>query len=167
LFGGDHNLNKFTLDKITTDRALILNRFDLHAILVNSKFLEISKIDSENAIASEGGKIDYFEEGEFKGQLTGLFHDSATKIVLSKIPEIPKEEKIQILKDVNKYMISQGVTAFMDACVSYELFQIYKELYQNKSLTKNLARAALSISPKKLFFDIDDSDDNHNNSKII
>lgn len=131
---------------------MIINRFDFHAVLANSKGLEIAEITKET-VAPEGGKIDFFEEGEFKGQPTGLIHDSATKLLFAILPQLTDEQKVQMLAKVNRFVLSCGVTSYMDAYVSEDMFCIYRKLHSDARNFKHLPRAALSFSPKKMFMD--------------
>jgi len=159
-------LNRFLLDEeISRDKALIIKRFDFHAIIANTKALEMAKITSET-VAPEGGKIDFFEEGDFKGQPTGLIHDSATKLVLALLPQISEEEKVQMLKKVNDYIFSNGVTSYMDAYVSEDMYNIYAKLHSHLEDFRHLPRVSLSFSPKKLFLDYE-TEEELNKGNII
>jgi hypothetical protein len=151
--------NRFLLDEeLSNDKAIIINRYDFHAIIGNSKALEIAKITYETA-SPEGGKIDFFDQGEFKGQPTGLLHDSATKLLLAILPQYSEEQKVHMLKKVNEYILSKGVTSYMDACVSEEMYMIYAKLHSDSDGCKFLPRASLSFSPKKLFLDYENEEE--------
>ena len=151
-------MNRLFLDEISKEKAILWNRFDFHAVIVNTKFLELTNIN-KNTKVPDGGIIEYFEEGEFKGTPNGVFHDSATKIALSKFPQLDLNKKKDFLKLSHEYLFKYGVTSYMEAYVSSNVFEIYENLYSEKENFRKLPRTSLSISVRKLFFDADDEQD--------
>lgn len=103
---------KATLDVLTTDIAIVLNRIDGHAVWVNSKTLENVGID-RNTVVPKGGQILKDENGE----PTGVLVDTAMNLVFDKMPandhNVLQDEIMTALRD----MVSLGMTSAHDAGV--------------------------------------------------
>ncbi|MBT6032280.1 MAG: amidohydrolase family protein [Kordiimonadaceae bacterium] len=103
---------KATLDALTSDIAIVLNRIDGHAVWINSKALENVGID-RNTVAPKGGQILKDENGE----PTGVLVDTAMNLVINKMPandhNILQAEILTALND----MASLGMTSAHDAGV--------------------------------------------------
>jgi len=82
--------NRFDLDKVASDRPVILERSDGHAYVVNSKALQLAKI-TKNTPSPFGGSINKDEVGE----PTGMLVDNAANLVSSLIGETTMERKEQ------------------------------------------------------------------------
>lgn len=156
-------INRSILDEISTEKGIILNRFDFHSVLVNTKFLEMTGLGLTNLISPRGGKVDFFEQDAYeydrlylKGETTGHFHDSATSLVLSKLPKPSEQEMLQYLKQAEEYLISHGITAYMDAYVNTNTIHVFQKVHKDKNNYMKIPRASISISPRELFFDLDE-----------
>jgi len=103
---------KETLDVLTTDIAIVLNRIDGHAVWVNNKTLENVGIDRDT-IAPKGGQILKDENGD----PTGVLVDTAMNLVINKMPandhDVLQAEILTALND----MVSLGMTSAHDAGV--------------------------------------------------
>ncbi len=101
---------KATLDVLTTDIAIVLNRIDGHAVWVNSKAMELVGID-RNTPEPQGGQILKDENGE----PTGVLVDTAMNLVIDKMPandhNVLQAEILTALND----MVSLGMTSTHDA----------------------------------------------------
>ncbi len=101
---------KETLDALTTDIAIVLNRIDGHAVWVNSKTLELVGID-RNTPEPQGGQI----LKDFNGEPTGVLIDTAMNLVINKMPandhNVLQDEIMTALND----MVSLGMTSAHDA----------------------------------------------------
>ena len=87
--------NRYDLDKITTDHPVILERSDGHALVVNSKTLELANITA-NTKAPYGGAINKNGKSEprrGKNEPNGMLIDNAAKLVDSLMPELTKARK--------------------------------------------------------------------------
>lgn len=79
-------IHKSELDDISTDHPIVLKRVCRHALIVNSKALEVCGID-ENTEAPFGGGIGRGTDGE----LSGLFQDHAQDLIVSHLPSVDEE----------------------------------------------------------------------------
>lgn len=114
---------KKTLDALTTDIAIVLNRIDGHAVWVNSKTLENVGID-RNTIAPKGGQILKDKNGE----PTGVLVDTAMNLVINKMPandhNVLQDEIMTALRD----MASLGMTSAHDAGIKSDEVRAYLSL---------------------------------------
>lgn len=103
---------KATLDALSTDIAMVLNRIDGHAVWVNSKTLELVGIDRDT-VPPQGGQI----LKDANGEPTGVLIDTAMNLVYAVMPEndhnVLQNEILTALKD----MASLGMTSAHDAGV--------------------------------------------------
>ena len=116
---------KVTLDALTTDIAIVLNRIDGHAVWVNSKAMELVGID-RNTVAPKGGQILKDENGE----PTGVLVDTAMNLVINKMPandhNVLQAEIMAALND----MASLGMTSAHDAGIKSDEVRAFKALRQ-------------------------------------
>ena len=114
---------KATLDILTTNIAIVLNRIDGHAVWVNSRALENVGID-RNTIAPQGGQILKDENGD----PTGVLIDTAMNLVINKMPandhNVLQDEIMTALND----MVSLGMTSAHDAGVKSDEVRALKAL---------------------------------------
>ncbi|MCC3860192.1 amidohydrolase [Pseudemcibacter aquimaris] len=101
---------KETLDALTTDIAIVLNRIDGHAVWVNSKTLELVGID-RNTPEPQGGQILKDENGE----PTGVLVDTAMNLVYEVMPENDHETLQEEIMIALNDMVSLGTTSAHDA----------------------------------------------------
>ena len=97
------------LDAAASDRPVVLERVDGHAIVVNSAALKAAGINTATK-DPVGGKI----ERDAKGNPTGLLVDAATELVNSKIPAPTAGQLAQALEKAQEQLLSVGVTATGD-----------------------------------------------------
>lgn len=96
---------KETLDKITTEKPLILIAEDRHTLWLNSKALEIANVTKDTK-DPEGGTIGRLENGE----PNGILYESAMGDALSKLPSFSKEQIQEGIKEYDKMALERGVT---------------------------------------------------------
>ncbi|WP_165743403.1 amidohydrolase [Pseudoalteromonas sp. Z9A6] len=110
------------LDKIVSDRPVVLSRVDSHAILVNSKALELAGITAKTK-APEGGEI---IKDEF-GNPTGIFVDKAESLITQHMPAPSKQDISDSLDAAGKHLLSLGITSTHDAGIDKTTWEVYKE----------------------------------------
>ncbi|WP_353095198.1 amidohydrolase [Tissierella praeacuta] len=125
-------LNRFDLDKISTEIPIVFDRVCGHVSVGNTKALEILNID-ENMVV-DGGTIELGDEGK----PNGVFNENAVSIIQSVVPE--KDDK-DIEKEILKaaeYALSVGITSVQSCDVSGKefkgMFNIIHSIYDNKKL---------------------------------
>jgi len=87
--------NRYDLDEITTDHPVILERSDGHAVVVNSKALELANITARTK-APYGGAINKNGKSEprrGKTEPSGMLIDNAARLVEGLMPELTDERK--------------------------------------------------------------------------
>ena len=114
--------NKHDLDGVCKDLPIMLTRACGHCCVVNSKVLEIAKIDKDT-IAPLGGAID-FENG--------LFYDNAIDLVDQFIPLPDKDELKKMIEAGSRALNTYGITSCQsdDYCVYREIpFEVVNEAF--------------------------------------
>ena len=132
-FAKQGGATKEVLDKILPERAIAIVDRDIHAMLVNSKALEIMGIN-KNTPDPVGGSIQRDENGEATGLLVD---DSAMNLARDFFPQATKEQYKESLLWVQKWFNSQGITSAHDAWVEFDenYYQAFDELAKEGKLT--------------------------------
>jgi predicted amidohydrolase YtcJ len=97
------------LDAAVSDRPVVLERVDGHAVVANSAALKAAGITAATK-DPVGGKI----ERDASGNPTGLLIDAATELVNSKVPAPSATQLSQALDKAQERLLSVGVTATGD-----------------------------------------------------
>lgn len=98
---------KDTLDQLFPNTPVALTRIDGHALLANQKALDLAGITPKTKM--EGGLIQQKE-----GKLTGILLDNATELVYSKIPDLTRAQKAQLLDQAQHNCFALGLTSLAD-----------------------------------------------------
>lgn len=101
-------LNRYDLDKISTEHALAFTRTCGHVISVNSKALELMGM-SQSCTQVEGGVIEVDENGK----PLGIFCEAARKLVLDAIPEETEESLRELIRLASEHALAHGITEIM------------------------------------------------------
>ncbi|MCA0932568.1 amidohydrolase [Lutimonas saemankumensis] len=133
---------KKELDILFPKIPVALSRIDGHAMLVNQAALDLAEIDGMTIV--QGGEI--IKEN---GQITGVLIDNAMSLVRNALPEPSVSEKIQALKDADKYCLALGLTTVADAGLSRDVIDLIDTLQQNGEL-KMKVYAMISVSEENL-----------------
>jgi len=124
----DWDIKKFPskkeLDTLFPDTPVALTRIDGHAMIVNSKAIELAGITSETKM--EGGEVVL----DSLGQLTGILVDSPMSLVWKSIPAPSREFSIQALKDAEKICLENGLTTINDAGLGRNIIELIDSLQQ-------------------------------------
>ncbi|OOB84359.1 amidohydrolase [Flavobacterium columnare] len=133
---------KEELDRLFPTIPIVLTRIDGHALLANSKALELAKITTETKVS--GGEIQIK-----KGELTGILIDNPMELVYNIIPKTTTKNQVQALKDAQKVMFQYGLTTINEAGLEKETIHLIDSLQQNKELKINIY-AMLSASQENV-----------------
>jgi predicted amidohydrolase YtcJ len=121
-------INRYDLDRISTEIPIVADRVCCHVVSCNSKALELLNIQSDTHVA--GGEI----HRDAKGEPTGIFAENAS-VLLKKIIPIDQKEDIQryFLAAVD-YALKHGLTTVQSCDIHMKedwrmVFQAIKELY--------------------------------------
>ena len=131
------------LDTIFPDTPVALTRVDGHAMIINSKAIELAGITPKTKM--EGGEVQL----DSLGQLTGILIDSPMALVRQSIPKPSKEFSIQALKEAEQICLEYGLTTVNDAGLSRNIIELIDSLQQAKEL-KIKVYAMVSNSEKNL-----------------
>lgn len=102
---------RWDLDKGAEDVPVYILRSCVHIASVNSKALELAGID-RNTKDPEGGIIGRDENGE----PNGLLYETARYLVNQLMPPLTEDDLVNNLLDLDKILLSQGVTTCSDLC---------------------------------------------------
>ena len=112
-----------SLDRAAPSIPVFLTRVDGHAVWVNTRALEIARID-ENTPDVPGGRI----LRDRSGKPTGVFIDNAVEAFLGVIPPPSAEERAEALRRAVRVCIASGLTEVHDMGVDSEGVAAYKHL---------------------------------------
>ena len=132
----DRMPNRWDLDKASSEHPVLATRACGHALVVNSKALEILGITAETPQVP-GGQI-VMENG----QPNGVFFDNAMDLVYSALPAPGKEDVKDMLRAACKALNGYGITSCQsdDYCVFNGLSwktvnEAYRELEKSGEMT--------------------------------
>ncbi|KAA3632069.1 MAG: amidohydrolase [Calditrichaeota bacterium] len=121
--------DKKMLDKVTGDRPAFIFYKDMHSAWVNSKAIELAKIDAQTKDPF-GGTIVKFESGE----PTGIFRESAAYNLIYKLIPLPAKSKInKLYKQALEHAYKHGVTS-VHSFDSPKGFEYFAELTEKNKL---------------------------------
>ena len=130
------------LDELFPNKPVFLIRIDGHAALVNSKALELAKIDKNTII--DGGEIKLKN-----GKPTGILIDNAVDLIYNTIPDPNNEMKIKALMQAQDSCFKVGLTTVDDAGLEYDLIMLIDSLQKAKQLEMQIY-AMLSATKSNL-----------------
>lgn len=128
--GEKRNLNRFDLDKISTDIPVVFERVCSHIVSGNTKALEVLGVDENTYV--DGGVIELGPDGK----PNGVFNENATRLIKEAIPkkEIQDREN-EFLKAVS-YAVSMGLTSIQSCDIMesdfQNMFDLISSIYKNK-----------------------------------
>ena len=132
---------RYELDRFSSDKPVILERADGHAVVVNSLALELAGISSESN-DPHGGRI----EKDKNGEPTGMLIDRATSLVEKLIPKTTKQEDKRDLKAGIDSNVSLGWTQVQIAGGTFSDIEILEEIKKEGNL---LQRVYFAVSAGK------------------
>ncbi|KAB8138268.1 amidohydrolase [Gracilibacillus oryzae] len=97
-------IDKRELDQLTSDNPVMLTRICRHAVIVNSKALELANITAASK-DPQGGRIIRYENGE----PTGYLLDQAQELVKNIVPAVSQEKLEKTTETAIKDLLSKGL----------------------------------------------------------
>ena len=138
------NPHKSLLDKVVSDRPIMLDAFDGHSVWVNSKALEIAGITKETPDPARGR----IERDPKTGEPTGTLRESAARLIVNKIPPYTHQEYVKGLRRGLELANRLGITSVQEASVGEQQLNAFDELDRSNELTVRTV-AAMRIDPAK------------------
>ena len=133
---------RYELDRFSSDKPVILERADGHAVVVNSLALKLAGISSES-IDPHGGRI----EKDKNGQPTGMLIDRATSLVEKLIPKRTKQEDKRDFKAGIDRNVSLGWTQVQIAGGTFSDIKILEEIREEGNLSQRVYFAVSAGKP--------------------
>ena len=133
---------RYELDRFSSDKPVILERADGHAVVVNSLALELAGISSESN-DPHGGRI----EKDKNGEPTGMLIDKATSLVEKLIPKTTKQEDKRDLKAGIDRNVSLGWTQVQIAGGTFSDIGILEEIKKEGNLLQRVYFAVSAGEP--------------------
>jgi len=115
--------SKDTLDILFPDTPVALTRIDGHAMIANTKALEMAKITTQTRVS--GGEIEVKD-----GKLTGILIDNPMGMIGAVIPQPDKKQQIAALLEAQEICTSYGLTTVDDAGLSQQQYELIDSLQQ-------------------------------------
>ena len=114
---------KELLDSIIPDRPVFVYNADGHGAWVNTRALDLAGIDDETPDPRDG-RIERNPDGSPQGTL----HEGAASLVETVSPEDTMEDFLKGILAGQDYLISKGITAWLDAHVDSLVHSCYRAL---------------------------------------
>jgi hypothetical protein len=118
---------KDKLDSLFPDTPVVLRRIDGHALLANSKALDLGGVTTETRM--DGGEVIVKD-----GELTGILVDAPMQLVYSNAPVATIEFASKALLDAEEICLSLGLTTVNDAGLSREIIEMIDSLQQSDKM---------------------------------
>lgn len=138
---------KAKLDSAFPNTPVSIRRIDGHALLANQAAIDLAGVTVNTKFS--GGDI--LKEN---GKLTGVFVDNPMYLIESKIPNTPRKEVIQAIKDAEKICIDYGLTTVDDAGLSRSEIELLDSLQKADALKMRIY-AMVSATKKSLDYYIE------------
>ena len=135
---------KRDIDPVSPNNPVAFTDYSGHTLLVNSKALELAGV-AKDTPDPEGGEI---EKDPTTGEPTGIFKELSAQALVNKVvPFLTKEQKREAILYAMKQFNANGITSYTEGALGpggdtfaggllgAECIDIYKELYDQGSLT--------------------------------
>ncbi|KAK6856401.1 hypothetical protein PG995_006588 [Apiospora arundinis] len=122
-------VGKRELDKLKTDRPIVIRSSDYHTVLVNSKALDLSNITAATP-DPPGGKIERLPGSQ---EPSGVLQDSGRDLVQ---PPPPTEAvRLEGCRAALRLLRQAGITTFQDASAGPDHFKLFSQLRSSDELS--------------------------------
>jgi len=118
------------IDTVTPDNPVCVSRIDLHTVLANTAALELAGV-TRRTPAPPGGEI---VKDPVTGEPTGILKDTASDLVLAKVPEPSFAEKLEAAEASLCHAAEKGVTS-VNEMADAASFEVFQELARQGRLT--------------------------------
>jgi predicted amidohydrolase YtcJ len=119
------------LDEAIHDRPVVVTSADRVTAWANSKALELAGITHKTRNPESGIVV----KDRRTGEPTGVLKDHAVDLVVSKLPQPTREEKLAALREAISLALSLGVTSIQSVSTSEEELRLLDEMRQEGDLS--------------------------------
>lgn len=138
--------SRWDLDDVIADIPVVLRRADGHALVANSKALELASINGQTA-APFGGEI----IKNALGEATGVLVDTAQSLVQGLVPEATEEDiRAQLVKGGDVYA-RYGWTGMHNMSVPWQTVELAEELSDADKLKIRVYNSIVPEAADRLF----------------
>ena len=134
---GDHNLTAAVLDRVVSDRPLVIYDSSFHNACLNSCALELAGVqgmaDPPNGHVVRDGS----------GRATGMLHEEVIPVVVARLPPLTDDHWLQGLLAGQAHANRHGITGVLDACIRPREAATYARGLVTGALTLRVAGTAL------------------------
>lgn len=137
---------KEALDKVVSDKPVMLTSADGHSMWVNSKALELAGITKDTKGPSNG----VIQRDPKTGEPAGLLQESAMDLVADLKPDYTKEEYKEAITWLQEWLNERGITTVFDAMIPIDnenYYMAYQEMAEAGELTIHV-RGAWHLAPE-------------------
>lgn len=128
------------IDKVCADKPVVLRSFDGHAMLVNSKALELAGLD-KNTPDPKGGMFGREEDGSINGN---VYEFTAMEVIFDNLENADftvEEYEEGILAFQNEHALPNGVTTVFDALIRPNAIRAFNNLAKDGRLKLKVSSA--------------------------
>ena len=132
------------LDRLQTQRPVLVNSLDGHIAVANSRALAIGEVTKTTRDPADGEIV-----RDAGGEPNGRLYDGAMNLVADRIPQPTLRERQVALEAAFAEMTKRGITSFMDAYGVPSMFEGLAAVHRDGNL-KLRAQMAVYVKPKEL-----------------
>ncbi|CAH2716961.1 N-substituted formamide deformylase [Neobacillus rhizosphaerae] len=127
-------IHRKELDEISPENPVMLKRICRHAMIVNSKALELAGV-TEETVCPPGGVL----EKDVEDRLTGLIKDKAQDFILAAIPVVSEDYLQKAMRAAIKDLYQLGITGVHTEDLNYyggfdRTFRTFKKVIEEEGL---------------------------------
>lgn len=137
------NVSHEILDRAVSDRPVVMHATSEHMMFVNGQALALSGITDQPLADPANEKLIVRDAG---GHPTGVVREGAMQLVERAMPQMPREEKLALLRDASHYLNRYGITSVANATGDLAEVQLYASLRDRGELTVRTRTAFGSVS---------------------
>jgi predicted amidohydrolase YtcJ len=133
------------IDAVTPNHPVFVKRLDGHMALANTVAMRRAGISDEMPVPPGGAAV-----RDARGQLTGLFKDTAMDLVTGAIPPATLDTILQRARAALEHAAALGVTSVQDMTASATELAAYEALYEAGELTTRISSIQMYEGERRL-----------------
>jgi predicted amidohydrolase YtcJ len=122
--------NRSDIDPVSPDNPVVYTDFSGHVCLVNTKALEMAKINKQTPDPGNG-----IIQRDSSGEPTGILFETAAALVRKLIPPSTEADRKKGILNAMAELNSLGITCVTEPGLSADLIRIYTDLYNQGQFT--------------------------------